>query len=218
MKQILISMFILILISSCSSVAPAPTATVLPSSTNVPTATVTSSPPTATEAPTATAELGAAAKLAESQYRASLTPEQQALFDQSADRTAEGLSRSFLTGDLSSYLVYQDTNDNNEVTSVWNPETNKANPALFVDGNLFINAAGTGSEIIYNPEMDRTQAKNNLSNYMRYVRAQVCAKGSGVMLPKTLDTALADPKAQKFLADSCNITLHRSAGANNKHP
>ena len=121
MKQKIISIFILILLSSCSSIAPAPTATALPASTNthLPTKPPTSAP---TQTATPTESLTASYQKIEAEYIATLSPEQKALYEQynSKDRTAEGLTRRFLDVDLSTYLAYVDMNkdskDYGEVT------------------------------------------------------------------------------------------------------
>ena len=127
MKQKFISIFILILLSSCSSSTPAPTATALPVSTNTP---LPTNPPTSAPTQTAipTENPTASYQKIEAEYLATLSPEQKALYDQynSIDRTPEELIRRFLDGDLCIYLAYVDMNENSkdfgEVTSVWNPE------------------------------------------------------------------------------------------------
>ncbi len=127
MKQKFISMFILILLSACSSIAPAPTATALAVSTNtsLPIEHPTSAP---TQTPVPTQNPALEYQKIEAEYLATLSPEQKALYDQynSIDRTPEGLIRRFLDGDLSTYLayvdMYKDSKDFDEVVAVWNPE------------------------------------------------------------------------------------------------
>ncbi len=207
-----LSVLFLVALSACGSFAPVPalTPTHLTPDTSHPSTTLRASltpsltplPPTETPAPTATIAPEIAIEQA---YRQTLTPEQLALFDQSSDLTHEGLARSFLENDLSHYLAYFDRDG--EVAYVWNPEQMKTNPALKIDNNLLINEA-SASHIVWNPELDREQAKKTLSDYFKYARARVCAAGTGAQLPKTLDAALADPKAQGFLEKGCRVTLN----------
>ncbi len=201
MNKFLSFLFIASLFSAC-----APASTLAPTHLTPDTSHLTPSPPplppTETPAPTATIAPEIAIEQA---YRQTLTPEQLALFDQSSDLTHEGLARRFLENDLSHYLAYFDRDG--EVAYVWNPEQMKTNPALKIDNNLLINE-NSASHIVWNPELDREQAKKTLSDYFKYARARVCAAGTGVQLPKTLDTALADPKAQGFLEKGCTVTLH----------
>lgn len=156
----------------------------------------------------------------ETQYKTTLTVDQITMLDSTQDRTSEGLVRRFLDGDLSSYLAYvdvkPDSKDLGEVVGVWNREQQKSNPALLIENNLFVNE-NSASEIIWNPDMDRAEAKQTMADYMKYVRAQVCAKSNKVDLPNTLDGALADPNAIKYLEDGCTITLLKSSGGKN-HP
>ena len=217
MKQKIISIFILILLSSCSSIAPAPTATALPASTNthLPTKPPTSAP---TQTATPTESLTASYQKIEAEYIATLSPEQKALYEQynSKDRTAEGLTRRFLDGDLSTYLAYVDMNkdskDYGEVTSVWNPEQQKPNPALLIENNLFINE-NSASEIIWNPDMDRDKAKQIMADYMKYVRLKLVAEASGIDLSNTLEGALTNEKAQKLLTEGHIVTLHDASAS-----
>ncbi len=212
MKQKFISIFILILLSSCSPIAPAPTATALAVSINTP---LPTEPPTSapTQTPVPTQNPALEYQKIEAKYIVTLSPEQKALYEQynSEDRTPEGLTRRFLDGDLSTYLAYVDMNkdskDFGEVTFIWNPEQQKPNPALLIGNDvLFINES-SASKIGYNPDVDKAQAEATLVKYFDYVRANTIALSKGVNLPNTLDEALADPQAIKFLADGAQVNL-----------
>jgi len=183
---------------------PSPTITATQLPTVSPTETVTSTP---TPEPTANPE---------DAYYQSLTAEQQALFDQTKDMTGEGFTRQFLTEQgLTSYLAYYDRDG--EVAFVWNFEQGKPNPALKIENNLLINET-SGSHIIWNPELNRVEAQKTLADYFRYARARVCAASAGVQLGNTLESALANPLAQKYLDNGCVVTLRGVSWNNEFHP
>ncbi len=208
MKQKFISVFILILLSSCSSIAPAPTATALVVSTNTP---LPTEPPTSApiQTPAPTENPALEYQKIEEEYIATLSPEQKALYEQynSKDRTAEGLTRRFLDGDLSTYLAYVDMNKNSkdfgEVTFIWNPEQQKLNPALLIgDDVIFINESSASKMAFTKAEAEATLVK-----YFKYVRANTIALSYRVNLPNTLDEALADPRAIEFLDKGAQVDL-----------
>ena len=52
---------------------------------------------------------------------------------------------------------------------------------MLIENSLFVNE-NSASEIIWNPDMNRAEAKQKMADYMKYVRAQVCAKSKKVDL------------------------------------
>ncbi len=208
MKQKFISIFILILLSSCSSIAPAPNAATLTASINTPLPTeLPTSAPTQTPVPTQNPALEY--QKIEEEYIATLSSEQKALYVQynSKDRTSEGLARRFLDGDMSTYLAYVDMNkdskDFGEVTFIWNPEQQKPNPTLLIgDDVLFINTS-SASKMAFT----KAEAEDTLVKYFKYVRANTIALSHRVNLPNTLDEALANPRAIEYLANGGQVNL-----------
>ncbi len=206
------SFVIFMILCAGLSACAAPTEIPIPSPTITATQLPTVSPtetPTFTPTPEPTAN-------PEDAYYQSLTPEQQALFDQTKDMTGEGFTRQFLAEQgLTSYLAYYDTDG--EVAFVWNFEQGKPNPALKIENNLLINET-SGSHIIWNPELNRAEAQKTLADYFRYARARVIAGANHVELGNTLESALANPLTQEYLDNGGFVTL-RGVSSNNKfHP
>ncbi len=77
---------------------------------------------------------------------------------------------------------------------------------MLIENSLFVNE-NSASEIIWNPDMNRAEAKQKMADYMKYVRAQVCAKSKKVDLPNTLEGALSDQNGINFLKDGCKVSL-----------
>ncbi|MBV6402050.1 MAG: hypothetical protein CNIPEHKO_02354 [Anaerolineales bacterium] len=206
-RSFAIVMILCIGLSACATATPISTTTPGPTET----LTATASPPTLTSTPTPEPTANP-----EGAYYQSLTPEQQALFDQTKDMTGEGFTRQFLAEQgLTSYLAYYDRDG--EVAFVWNFEQGKPNPALKIENNLLINET-SGSHIIWNPELNRAEAQKTLADYFRYARARVCAASAGVQLGNTLESALANPLAQKYLDNGCVVTLRGVSWNNEFHP
>lgn len=189
-------------LSACAAPTEIPILSPTITATQLPTASPTETPTfTPTPEPTANPE---------DAYYQSLTPEQQALFDQTKDMTGEGFTRQFLAEQgLTSYLAYYDTDG--EVAFVWNFEQGKPNPALKIENNLLINET-SGSHIIWNPELNRAEAQKTLADYFRYARARVIAGANHVELGNTLESALANPLTQEYLEEGRNVTLLPTSG------
>lgn len=195
-RSFAIVMILCIGLSACATATPISTTTPGPTET----LTATASPPTLTSTPTPEPTANP-----EDAYYQSLTAEQQALFDQTKDMTGEGFTRQFLAEQgLTSYLAYYDTDG--EVAFVWNFEQGKPNPALKIENNLLINET-SGSHIIWNPELNRAEAQKTLADYFRYARARVIAGANHVELGYTLESALANPLAQRYLEEGRRVTL-----------
>lgn len=202
-----IGLMILVLFSAnltgCGGQPASPTLT--PSATQTPTLAIPTQTATPTEPP------DQQFKNMEQDYKKTLTPEQLAVYEKAPDMTKEGRVRKFLDGDFSTYLAYYDEKegkDKGEVVAVFNQETQKLNPALYVEGGrtLFINEVSK-SEMIYNPEMDKQEAEKTMADYMNYVRLNLCALSNGINLSNVLDKAIANEDAQKLLEDGCTVTL-----------
>ncbi len=195
-RSFAVLMILCIGLSACATATPISTTTPGPTET----LTATASPPTLTSTPTPEPTANP-----EDAYYQSLTAEQQALFDQTKDMTGEGFTRQFLAEQgLTSYLAYYDTDG--EVAFVWNFEQGKPNPALKIENNLLINET-SGSHIIWNPELNRAEAQKTLADYFRYARARVIAGANHVELGNTLESALANPLAQRYLEEGRRVTL-----------
>jgi hypothetical protein len=202
----------IILLAACTaqtSTIPAPTqqTSEVSETSEVSTSTLPAITVTSTLAPTLTPEPTASP---EDAYYQSLTDEQKALFNQTKDMQAEGFTRQFLTETgLTNYIAYYDKNG--EVAFVWNREQRKLNPAFKLGNNLLVNEKGF-NHIIFNPEKNKNQVSQNLTNIFMYVRARSCAANKGVVIGNnTLESALNDPIAQNCLQNKNNLTLYKTS-------